>query len=197
MHVLSMVNKLIPPFMMREAGITVNDVPKIQTEDPTESDHVIIFNKTGFWILLSLWGTFSYFPTAKPTKLMLVDPEDVYLITPTHWNPNSNAYMFNEESMLDWEGNMQPKCDREQCLVFDDISNDEAMVASLHIGAIEQAQVDIQFDGIEFPGDELDYLLLDSQFKINIGSTNVGFGKYLDDDDTASTDSSTVDDQSS
>ena len=36
LHVPSMKNNLVPPFIMREAGIKVNDTPKIQTGNPTE-----------------------------------------------------------------------------------------------------------------------------------------------------------------
>ena len=43
LHVPAMENNLIPPFIMREAGITVNDTPKIQIEEPTDNDHAIIF----------------------------------------------------------------------------------------------------------------------------------------------------------
>ena len=35
LYVPSMDNNLIPPFMLRELGVTVNDVPKIHKEDPT------------------------------------------------------------------------------------------------------------------------------------------------------------------
>eukprot|EP00957_Ditylum_brightwellii_P078872 5997418-Ditylum_brightwellii.AAC.1 len=35
LHVPSMDHILIPPFMLREAGITVNETPKIQKENPT------------------------------------------------------------------------------------------------------------------------------------------------------------------
>ena len=37
-YVPSMKNNLIPPFIMREAGIRVNDVPKIQMKEPTIDD---------------------------------------------------------------------------------------------------------------------------------------------------------------
>ena len=47
LHVPSMQNNLTPPFILREAGITVNDVPKIHIDDPTEDDHAIIFKETG------------------------------------------------------------------------------------------------------------------------------------------------------
>ena len=104
LHVPSMDHNLIPPFMMREAGIIVKDTPKIQLNDPGEDDHAITFPETGFRIPLSLTGTFSYFPTTKPSIDDLTEPEEVYILTPTTWNPHTDAYANNEESILDWEG---------------------------------------------------------------------------------------------
>ena len=48
LYVSSMDNNLIPPFMLREKGVTVNDVPKIHKADPTVDDHVITFVETDF-----------------------------------------------------------------------------------------------------------------------------------------------------
>jgi hypothetical protein len=53
-HVPAMTNNLIPPFIMREGGIIVNDVPKIHMRSPDESHHAIIFEETGFRIPLNL-----------------------------------------------------------------------------------------------------------------------------------------------
>jgi hypothetical protein len=63
----SMRNNLIPPFVMREARIRVNDTPKFQTTEPTEEDHSIYFPEIDFRIPLSLWrtGMFSYFVTTR------------------------------------------------------------------------------------------------------------------------------------
>ena len=80
-HVPSMQNNLLPPFVLREAGIRVNDKPKIQTIDPTEADHSIYFPETDFRIPLSLWGMFSYFVTSKPTAKQMMESECVYLLT--------------------------------------------------------------------------------------------------------------------
>ena len=66
-HVPSMTNNLVLPFVLREVGIVVNDKAKIHTVDPTNDDHVIIFKETGSQIPLSLWGVFSYFVRVKPT----------------------------------------------------------------------------------------------------------------------------------
>ena len=97
-----MTRNLLPPFMLREAGIQINEVPKIHVTSSTEEHHAIIFQGTNLRIPLTLQGTFSYFPTSKTTIQELEEPEDVYVLTPTTWNPHSDAYVINEESMLDW-----------------------------------------------------------------------------------------------
>ena len=74
LYVPSMDYNLLPPFMLREAGVLVKDTPKIQVGEPTEEDHAITFPETGFRIPMSLCGTFSYFPTTKPSQDDLVNP---------------------------------------------------------------------------------------------------------------------------
>ena len=54
LHVPSMSNNLIPPFILLEAGITVNDTPNIQLADPTIDDHSLYFAETDFRIPLGL-----------------------------------------------------------------------------------------------------------------------------------------------
>ena len=142
LHVPLMDNNLIPPFMLREMGVTVNDIPKIHKEVPTVDDHAITFVETGFRIPLSMWGIFSYFPTSKPTHDDLLNPNEVYILSPATWNPHSNAYSTNEESMLDWEGNMRPKKDNQHRIVLDNVEDDANMVASLFITPLEQEAID-------------------------------------------------------
>jgi hypothetical protein len=120
---------LLPPFMMREAGVIVKDTPKIHLDEPSGEDHAIAFPETGFRIPLSLWGVFSYFPTTKPTKDDLVEPDEVYLLTPTQWNPHTDAYAKNEEALMDWEGNVKPHREREVRIVLDDVPADEAVMS--------------------------------------------------------------------
>ena len=142
LFVPSMDNNLIPPFMLREMGVTMNDVPKIHKGDPPVDDHMITFVETRFRIPLSLWGIFSYFPSSKPTHDNLLNPNEVYIISPATWNPHSNAYSTNDESMLDWEGNMQPKRDHQHWIILDDAEDDINMVASLQITQLEQEVID-------------------------------------------------------
>ena len=43
LYMPSMENNLIPPFIMRQAGLQVNDTAKIHCEDPSIDDHCITF----------------------------------------------------------------------------------------------------------------------------------------------------------
>ena len=120
-HVPSMENNLIPPFMMREAGIMVNEKAKIHTDDLKDSDHSITFSSTGFRISLYLWGIFSYFSTRQPTREDLLAGHDVYVLSPSKWDPHSEAYGQNEANMTDWEGNVKEPKDRPYQVVIDEI----------------------------------------------------------------------------
>jgi hypothetical protein len=52
LHVPSMKHNLLPPFILRQAGMVVNEVPKIHVNEPTIEDHSISFPETGFRIPL-------------------------------------------------------------------------------------------------------------------------------------------------
>ena len=101
-----MRNNIFPPFMIRESGIEVHERPKIQVKNPIVDDHLIYLPETGFQIMISLWGMFLYFITSRPTEFYLMETEGVYMLTPSVWNPHCCAYTRNEETMIDWEGNM-------------------------------------------------------------------------------------------
>ena len=138
LHVPSMTHSLLPPLMLRVAGITINEIPKIHVTSPTEEQHAITFQKTNFQIPLSLHGTLSYFPTSKPSINELEEPEDVYVLAPTIWNPHSDAYVVKEESKLDWEGNMRHEKDHEKRVVLEDIPSDDTVISSLALCDEEQ-----------------------------------------------------------
>ena len=117
LHVPAMKNDLIPSFIMREAGIQVNDTAKLHVDDPSTNDHEIIFPETRFRIALSFWGIFSYFPSNKPTIEMLYKSEEVYLLITQNWDPHTDAYVQNKENMLDWEGNIIMKEHHQQIIL--------------------------------------------------------------------------------
>ena len=96
-------------------------------------------------IPLTLHGIFSYFPTSKPNTQELEEPEDIYVLTPTAWNPHYDAYVINEESMLDWEGNMKHEKNHEKRVVLEDIPSDDTMILCLALCDKEQIVVSSYF----------------------------------------------------
>ena len=63
LYVPSMGHNLIPPFIMRESGLEVNECTKIHCDDPTVADHSIYDPETDLRSPLSLNGVFSVFKT--------------------------------------------------------------------------------------------------------------------------------------
>ena len=67
LHVPSMDMNLVPPFILIEAGLDLQDVSKIYVKNHTMEDHSIYFSAVGLRISLSLHGIFSYFVTRSST----------------------------------------------------------------------------------------------------------------------------------
>ena len=56
-----MTQNLIPPFLAREAGLEVDDVPKAQSTNPTMQHHSMCFPENNLHVLLRLHGMISHF----------------------------------------------------------------------------------------------------------------------------------------
>ena len=144
LHVPSMDHNLIPPFIMRAGGVIVNDVPKIQCEDPAVDDHCISIPDSDLRIPLQLNGVFSYFHTRVPTERELNECEKVFL-TPdaSDWNPHCKSYELNERSMLDFEGNLsEPSRRLNHQVVFEDEDDDWASTMASVSASDWEANID-------------------------------------------------------
>ena len=132
LHSESMPNNIIPPFMVRESGIVINGTLKIQVDYPSVEDHSIDFPEEKFRIPLSLWGLFSYFQTSKPSVETLNACDEVFPLTPNICDPHQSSYSLNKDCMLDWQGNILEKKDRQR-IMLSDIKSDPMMLASVQI----------------------------------------------------------------
>ena len=142
LYVPTMTHNLIPPFIMREVGITVNDVAKIHLKNPTSEDHCILFEDNSFKIPLLLRGTFSYFDSAKPSKDLMLNCEEVYLLTPTNWDPHTPVHSQNESNMVDWKGDVvEPKYRKRIVLPLNDGDDDDGVEQSAVISQVEMEAV--------------------------------------------------------
>ena len=112
------------------------------------------------------------------------------MLTPHKFNPHDTAYALNEESMLDWEGNMVSKNDRQQFLLANIEIDDETRLSSM-VSAGESMCCDVvantRFTPIDDDGDLLVNRMIEQRdhgmFQASMGSTNHTESIYLVSDD--------------
>ena len=141
LYVPVMKNNLIPPFIIREAGVQVLDTPKIHIKDPMVDDHSLYFGGTNFRVPLQSWGVFSYFNTSKPSTKTMVECDEVYLLTPKSWDPHTDVHERNKRKMLDYKGEMVPRDKRKQILLKD-VQADPAIQTEIRLSTVEEKWVD-------------------------------------------------------
>ena len=112
LYIESMDNNLIPPFILRMAGLIVNERAKIncKPDTATEEDHTIQEKETGLFIIMNLRSIFSYFPTKKPDEDDIEDGT-VVVMTPVGaiWEPYDESYASNEAPLTNNKGEMRPQ----------------------------------------------------------------------------------------
>ena len=142
LYIESMEHHLLPPFILREAGLIINETPKIQCEEAELEDHTILLPESNILIHLKLKGIFSYFNTRMPTDLEInnCNPDDVEIITPEGptWNPYSTHWRDNEESYINYKGGLIQPMERENWLLPDpsegfDIESVQAIISELKL----------------------------------------------------------------
>ena len=75
-------------------------------------------------------------------------------MTPTTWNPNTNVHAMNEDSRLDWEGNIKEKREWASQAVLEDVE-DHINASSLIISAIEMKAIDEEMVSHECEEEEI------------------------------------------
>lgn len=111
LYVPSMKNHLIPPFVMREAGLIVNEVPKRQAIEPDINTHTIEHKGTGLKIHLQLNGVFSYFDCRQITGEEMESWRDCSVVHASPavqtWNPYDESFAEEEAMFVDWNGDLR------------------------------------------------------------------------------------------
>ena len=178
---------------------------------------------------MQLHGIFSYFITRKPDVELLEgaheplnNATEIYTLTPTRWNPHTDAYAQSEESIVDWEGNIKDKSNHEIKIVLEEVGDEhqsQYKVSSMEVKCVNEIlKTRTQQDNNNhwYPAHELSAIssmlcpyLLTSMIEerlnlgsdaINIGATNSYDGSYLDKyddvpiDNDASTTKDTIED---
>ena len=96
----SMEHNLIPPFILREAGLLLNDTTDKYCNFPSAEDHSLFEEKTGLRIPFTLDGTFSVFESRSLTNDEINNVEDfeTVFLTPdsNKWDPYEKSHKHNK-----------------------------------------------------------------------------------------------------
>ena len=91
-----MEHHLIPPFILREAGLVLRDTPKIHCNVPSAEDHSLFDEETGRQIPFTRDGTFSVFKLRSLINDEINNVEDfeTVFLTPdsNKWDPYDKSY---------------------------------------------------------------------------------------------------------
>ena len=119
-----MDDNLVPPFILREAGLDVRDKPNIHCpiDELIEEDHTIQDKDSGLLIPLRLRSTFSIFKTQKSTEEELDGSGIPVMLTPnaSEWMPYCTSYAENEDALINKKGELRPPQYVYKSLVTDD-----------------------------------------------------------------------------
>ena len=115
LYLRAMTFSLIPPFMMRMAGIEVNECPKFLAKAPTIEHHSVYFPEEDKRFPLKLHGMISYIPVYMPIYNEMISIEAVLELTPkvNKWDPHDDCYEQQEESMLTFSSELKERQQRK------------------------------------------------------------------------------------
>ena len=141
-----MENNLIPTFIMREAGLLVNDVARIYCgEDVSHKSHYIIVQEedVDIHIKLRLDRIFSYSPTQSltPEEIENIDYVEAIFFTPdsTSWDPYVERYEDEEDNFIDQKGDIIYPQKHKRKLFNDQYVFDITIPAEQYYEATDQA----------------------------------------------------------
>ena len=115
LYLKQMETALIPPFMMRIAGIEIDECPKFLAKKPSIKNHSIYFPDEDIRIPMKIYGIISYVPARQPHPNELAGNLQELELTPQieHWNPHDEMYQIQESSMLNYRGELKEKPERK------------------------------------------------------------------------------------
>ena len=100
LHVSSMCNNMLMPFVLREVGIEFHKHPKIQVKILLWMITRYNFLRPAYESLFHYGGSFHTLSCPYRRENMM-EMEEVYMLTPSVWNNYCAAYSANEVSMID------------------------------------------------------------------------------------------------
>ena len=110
LHMKLMEVNLIPPFMLRLAGLDVNECPKLLTNKTILEHHSVFFPKDDIRLTFKIEGIVSYLPTRPPDISEMSNCKHLVLTPESQsWDPHTFIYWDQDNSMLKYRGEVKEK----------------------------------------------------------------------------------------
>ena len=130
-HIPTLDHHLLCPMQCRVNEVVINDCPKFLCKDPTETSHAIVVDdptKEGESLVLPLMlqGVTSYLPVLTPTEdewQSGLYPQVELTAQHLDWEPASNRFQMQEESMMDHKGEIVHVDDRERPMIISSLNS--------------------------------------------------------------------------
>jgi hypothetical protein len=174
-------HNLLPPFLVREAGLFLDETPKHQTVSPTIENHSIYDSMTGMRIHLQVQGIFSYFST-RPLSLEEQQNWEAYpivFITPDgdSWDLHSPHFAEEEAAMVDHYSVLVERTARPNSLIFGCANVGAADASPMTWDCFDEVISHVAYDdpvyGYAFDRDELSRLASDG-IQLQLASLDAG-----------------------
>ena len=107
-HLKEMKQNLLSPFIMRLAGLEVNEQPKFMTRNPTTKHHFVNLNENDIRIPFVIRGIVCFLLNRKINQEEYLNIGTRLELTPsfTEWDPHNPSYGIRKNCMLDHDGNI-------------------------------------------------------------------------------------------
>ena len=116
LYLQQMTVTLFPPFMVRLAGIDLNECPKFLAKNPSLEHHSIYFPDHNLRVPFQIYGTISYIPVRLPTSDEVNFPSEPVLVLTTlldSWDPHDTKYQEQESSIMNFRGEIKERKKRK------------------------------------------------------------------------------------
>ena len=141
---------LIPPFIMRESGLKVEEQAEIHVKEQVKMNHSIYSSDINLRIALQLEGIFLVFKTRNLNDEEIAEPGgyDILYLTPDadSWDPNCEAWAEQEYEMLEIDGEILLRTQRTPVQILEE--NDYFVVSGINAIRISAENYEKCIDGI-------------------------------------------------
>ena len=141
---------LIPLFMLRLAGLDLNECPKFLAKKPGLQHHSVFFPKDDIRLTFKIEGIISYLPTW-PLDTSEISNCNHLVLTPESpiWDPHTFIYQDKENLMMKYRGEVKEKANQDHRILAAEINRSVPLVILDTRALLEALEVNTSYHKIQ------------------------------------------------